>query len=33
LEQTNPALFKQLLKEVNKFATHKEVLADYGNNE
>jgi len=30
IEQTNPALFNRLMKEVNSYQTYKDVLADYG---
>ena len=30
IKQTNPRLYKQLLKEINNYAIYKQVLADYG---
>ncbi len=32
LEQKNPTLFKQLLKEINSYNMYKQVLVDYSNN-
>ena len=30
IKQTNPSLYKTLLKEINNYALYKQVLADYG---
>ena len=30
IKQKNPALYKQLLKEINNYALYKQVLSDYG---
>lgn len=32
IQQNDPKLFNQLLKEINNYSTLKEVFADYGNN-
>jgi hypothetical protein len=32
IQQKDPELFKQLLKEINNYQIYKQVLADYGNN-